>query len=377
MGESNPVEVAIIGGGCAAITAAFELTRPEHQRQVPRDGLPARLAPGRQGRLRRGPGRPHRGARAARLDGLLRERLSPDARVLRRARPRSRQCPLRRLAGRVLAGAARRRGGPSRATAVAVPGGALPARAGSAGRSAQRRRSASPSATISSRTATLLRTLLVACQAAPARSQRGGDRGRRRGGPRRARRSPDGASSRRSPGCSSTACWPRRGGSIEAAAILEVMLGALPAYPENVVLALPRRHRWQCRSGSSRRSPSATTRLRRLWEVIDLVLAILRGMIRFGIAYDPRGFDAINDYECRDWLRLNGASERSLDSGFMRGLYDLRSPTRMAISAGRASGGGRRRCAARCGCSSPIAARSSGRCAPAWATSFSRRSTRC
>ena len=29
--------------------------------------------------------------------------------------------------------------------------------------------------------------------------------------------------------------------------------------------------------------------IRRLWEVIDLVLAIMRGVIRFGLATDPRG----------------------------------------------------------------------------------------
>ena len=29
--EHKPIEVAIIGGGCASITAAFELTRPEHK----------------------------------------------------------------------------------------------------------------------------------------------------------------------------------------------------------------------------------------------------------------------------------------------------------------------------------------------------------
>ena len=29
--KRKPIEVAIIGGGCAAITAAFELTRPEHE----------------------------------------------------------------------------------------------------------------------------------------------------------------------------------------------------------------------------------------------------------------------------------------------------------------------------------------------------------
>ena len=29
--EQKPIEVAIIGGGCAGVTTAFELTRPEHK----------------------------------------------------------------------------------------------------------------------------------------------------------------------------------------------------------------------------------------------------------------------------------------------------------------------------------------------------------
>jgi uncharacterized protein with NAD-binding domain and iron-sulfur cluster len=63
--------------------------------------------------------------------------------------------------------------------------------------------------------------------------------------------------------------------------------------------------------------------LRRIWHVIDLILAILRGAALNGMAIDARGFDAINGYDWREWLRLNGASEESLDSGFMRGIYDL------------------------------------------------------
>jgi uncharacterized protein with NAD-binding domain and iron-sulfur cluster len=63
--------------------------------------------------------------------------------------------------------------------------------------------------------------------------------------------------------------------------------------------------------------------VRRVWQVIDLILAILRGSIRCGLALDPRGFDAINDYDWREWLRINGASDQSLQSGFMRGIYDL------------------------------------------------------
>ena len=63
--------------------------------------------------------------------------------------------------------------------------------------------------------------------------------------------------------------------------------------------------------------------LRRIWQVIDLILAILRGATLNGMAVDPRGFDAINDHDWREWLRMNGASEQSLDCGFMRGIYDL------------------------------------------------------
>ncbi|MEP6733537.1 MAG: FAD-dependent oxidoreductase [bacterium] len=68
---------------------------------------------------------------------------------------------------------------------------------------------------------------------------------------------------------------------------------------------------------------SADDELRRIWQVIDLILAILRGATLNGMALDARGFDAINAYDWREWLRMNGASEQSLDSGFMRGIYDL------------------------------------------------------
>lgn len=63
--------------------------------------------------------------------------------------------------------------------------------------------------------------------------------------------------------------------------------------------------------------------LRRVWQVIDLALATVRGQIRFGLVSDPRGFDAIDDYDCREWLLLNGAAASSVDSGYLRGLYGL------------------------------------------------------
>jgi len=62
---------------------------------------------------------------------------------------------------------------------------------------------------------------------------------------------------------------------------------------------------------------------RHLWEVVDLVIAIVVGSLRFGLPWHPRGLEAIDDYECREWLELNGASERSIQSPLVCGLYDL------------------------------------------------------
>ena len=62
---------------------------------------------------------------------------------------------------------------------------------------------------------------------------------------------------------------------------------------------------------------------RYLWEIADLTLATVSGLVRYGVMFDPRGLDAIDDYECREWMRINGASIRALQSPFLRGLYDL------------------------------------------------------
>ena len=54
-----------------------------------------------------------------------------------------------------------------------------------------------------------------------------------------------------------------------------------------------------------------------------MMLAVIRGGLRFRLLTDPRGFDAIDDYDCREWLRLNGASEGTINGAFVRALYDL------------------------------------------------------
>jgi uncharacterized protein with NAD-binding domain and iron-sulfur cluster len=111
-------------------------------------------------------------------------------------------------------------------------------------------------------------------------------------------------------------------GLIEAAALVEVVVRALPRYPRTLAL------QWLNAVAGVVRAQlegvvCADEATRCKWEIIDLVLAILVGAVRHRLLLDPRGLDAINAYECRDWLRLNGASERSLNSAFVRSLYDL------------------------------------------------------
>ena len=47
---------------------------------------------------------------------------------------------------------------------------------------------------------------------------------------------------------------------------------------------------------------AANDEVRRRWEIVDLVLAVLVEFVRFGLLTDPRGLDAINHYDCREWL---------------------------------------------------------------------------
>lgn len=82
--------------------------------------------------------------------------------------------------------------------------------------------------------------------------------------------------------------------------------------------------------------------LRLRWEIVDLVQSIVVGVLRDGILTDRRGLDSINDYDCREWMRRHGASERSVNGSFVRALYDLAMGyedgdlTRPGLAAGQA-----------------------------------------
>lgn len=109
---------------------------------------------------------------------------------------------------------------------------------------------------------------------------------------------------------------------IEAVATLETMIGDLSRYPENLVLRSLDNLATNARTQLDALAET-DPEVRRLWTIIDVTLATLRGIVRFGLMTDPRGFDAIEEYDCREWLLLNGASRQSVDSAYMRGLYDL------------------------------------------------------
>lgn len=130
-------------------------------------------------------------------------------------------------------------------------------------------------------------------------------------------------------------------GLIQLVGFLEAVIGSLPLYPENIGLRLLDAVSSNARSMLEERLEQDAA-MRRVWQVIDLALATLRGSIRFGLMTDPRGFDAIDEYDCREWLQLNGASESSVSCGYLRALYDLSfayenaDVTRPRISAGQA-----------------------------------------
>jgi uncharacterized protein with NAD-binding domain and iron-sulfur cluster len=120
---------------------------------------------------------------------------------------------------------------------------------------------------------------------------------------------------------------------------LESVVAALPGFPKRMALRILDTIAADARE---QLEPllDGDDESRHLWEIIDLVLATLTGAIRFGLPTHPDGLDAIDEYDAREWLRLCGASERSLESPFLRGLYDLAfayedgDPERPALAAG-------------------------------------------
>ena len=64
-------------------------------------------------------------------------------------------------------------------------------------------------------------------------------------------------------------------------------------------------------------------RIRWKAEIIEIVMTIAVGLYRDRVLLSADGLDAINDLDYRDWLRKHGATEGALNSRFITGIYDL------------------------------------------------------
>lgn len=336
MSRSKPIEVAVVGGGCAGLTAAFELSRPEHRGRF-------HVTVYQVGWRLGGKGASGRGA-ADRIEEhglhvwmgfyenafrLMREcyaELGRDPKTCRIATWRDAFFPDPYVCLTERCG--NDRGGDDwRFWTAFFPEGH--------GNPGDPLRDENPFTVAGylSRCATLLRSLLVsACdQAAPPG---------RRDRPEPSVFSPETL-------LENINRLLRYGqlatmaGVLEACRLLEGGLASVVRAPDNLILRLI-----DAVAAGARRLLETLCQTndetRRIWELVDLVLAILRGSVRFGLATHPKGFDAIDDYDWREWLRLNGASEAALDSAFLRGVYDLLfayedgDPERPRMAAGQA-----------------------------------------
>jgi uncharacterized protein with NAD-binding domain and iron-sulfur cluster len=81
---------------------------------------------------------------------------------------------------------------------------------------------------------------------------------------------------------------------------------------------------------------------RRSWQLLSMMIAVIRGILADNLVTDPRGFRAINDEDYTEWLLRHGAHRDVLDFALVRGLYDLvfayedADPQRPSFGAGQA-----------------------------------------
>ncbi|MDM0012452.1 NAD(P)-binding protein [Variovorax sp. J22P168] len=63
--------------------------------------------------------------------------------------------------------------------------------------------------------------------------------------------------------------------------------------------------------------------VRRKTEILDLIMTIVIGLYRDRVFFDERGLDAIDGIDYRDWLQKHGATTGAIDSPLVLGIYDL------------------------------------------------------
>jgi uncharacterized protein with NAD-binding domain and iron-sulfur cluster len=74
---------------------------------------------------------------------------------------------------------------------------------------------------------------------------------------------------------------------------------------------------------SLREIASIDPQIRMKTEIIDIVLTIAVGLFRDRVLFDDRGLDLINQFDYREWLLQHGATNTSVQSRFLSGIYDF------------------------------------------------------
>ncbi len=322
LSEEKPINVAVIGGGCASIAAAFELSRPEHKGkyQVTVYQMGWRL--GGKGASGRGPN--------SRIEehgfhvwmGFYENAVSINARMLRGlARdlpPMPRHADWRDgfFPAPFLSVPA-----PSKSSPYAPLISYFPPAEGLPGDPLTKANPFTVSSYLA-HTAAALRTMLLSVDARAAKARAG---------------SPPPSDQAQE----STAPFPglpddlktrifrllkfgllaTTAGVIEALGLLQALFARSTTYSSALLPIL------ETLSSTVRRqiesALSDDPELTILWQAIDLEMTSMLGIVRFGLVTDPRGFDAINDYDFREWLKINGASDSTINSPLVRASYDL------------------------------------------------------
>jgi len=324
LSQQKPIRVAVIGGGCASISAAFELTRPEHKGKYEVTIYQVGWRLGGKGASGRGP--------AARIEEhgfhvwmgfyenafrLMREcyaELDRDPAKCRIADWRDAFFP-----SPFIGMASRSQEGPY-STWLSY----FPSVEGLPGDPPTKEQPFSVPSYLA-HTAAALRTMLLTAETRVSRARDGGF-------------GKNGGAQDESHAASRTAMLPddlttriarllkfgllaTTAGIIEGLGLLQAVFEGSAIYPAILLPLL------EAMSSAARRQieplVSNDPELRLLWQAIDLGMTSMVGIIRFGLFLDPRGFDAINDYDFREWMKLNGASESTINSPLVRSSYDL------------------------------------------------------
>ncbi|GEM_PF-505770 len=74
---------------------------------------------------------------------------------------------------------------------------------------------------------------------------------------------------------------------------------------------------------SLREIASIDPQIRMKTELIDIVLTIAVGLFQDRVLFDDKGLDSINQFDYRDWLLRHGATKTSVESRFLSGIYDF------------------------------------------------------